>query len=188
LNGNEGMGGVTVAIKGIGKLGGELARLVVEAGGDVTIADVDEAACERLVQQFPNIRTVSVEEIRRQETVVYAPCALGNEFTEENIAELRCRAIVGGANNQLSHREVGKLLQERSILYAPDYVANAGGLIYVSDELEPGGFSQQRVLQRARAIQDTMEEVFRQSETQGLPTNYVADGLAWARIKEGSHD
>lgn len=95
--------GKKIAVKGVGKLGGELTRLLVEAGADVLIADINPDSCEELKRRWPKIGISPVEDIHRQEVDIYAPCALGHEFTEESVAELRCQAIVGGANNQLEN-------------------------------------------------------------------------------------
>jgi glutamate dehydrogenase/leucine dehydrogenase len=171
-----------VAIKGVGKLGGELARLVSEEGAKVLIADIDSAVCEALKKHLPNTTILSVEDIQKQEVDIYAPCALGNEFTEGSVATLRCKSIVGGANNQLASKQVGDLIAERGILYAPDYVVNAGGLIYVADELELGGFKKERVLGRTNAIQTTLSEIFQRAKSENTPTHRIADIIAQERI------
>lgn len=179
--------GRTVAIKGAGKLGSELARLVCESGGTVYIADINEKACHDLKQQLPNIHIVSNEEIHTQQVDIYAPCALGNEFNRTTIPTLNCRAIVGGANNQLADPAAGDQLHDRGILYAPDYVANAGGLIYVADELEEDGFNKQRVLARAAAIEATLGLIFEDAKRQNLPTYKVADTLGFERMNGGGN-
>jgi len=171
-----------VAIKGVGKLGAELARLVIEAGGSVVISDVNAAACQDVATSLKNVTIVSNDEIHTQEVDVYAPCALGGEFTKKTVAELNCKAIVGGANNQLETEAIGQIIHDRGILYAPDYIANAGGLIYVADELEKNGFDKHRVLERTATIQETLSLVFSDAKSQNLPTNKVADVLAYERI------
>jgi valine dehydrogenase (NAD+) len=172
----------TVAIKGVGKLGGELARLVSEAGGRVFVADINQAQTDNLARRLPSVEVIDVNVIHKQEVDIYAPCALGKEFTSQTVEELRCRAVSGGANNQLENDEAGNLLHNRSILYAPDYVANAGGLIYVADQLEVGGFNAQRVLDRTQAVEQTMGDIFRLSISQDLPTHVVADTIAKQKI------
>lgn len=187
LYGESDFHGRSIAIKGIGKLGGELARLVSEAGGRVIVSDVDEAACARLKRQLPNADVVPNGQIHKQKVTIYAPCALGNEFTAESVAELQCEAVAGGANNQLANEKIGDELFKRHILYAPDYIANAGGLIYVADELEPGGFSRARVLSRTAAIENTMTAIFSEAKSQNKPTHRIADILALERIQMDSH-
>lgn len=173
----------TIAIKGVGKLGAELACLIVEAGGTVIISDVNKDATKALEKKLQGVTVVSNDVIHKQKVDIYAPCALGNEFDSKTIAELNCRAVVGGANNQLSSDSSGDELHEREILYAPDYIANAGGLIYVADELEPGGFSKVRVLARTAEIQETLSLIFKDAKSQNLPTYKVADVLGFERIQ-----
>ncbi len=177
--------GKRIAIKGVGKLGGELARLLIEAGAAVLIADINPDSCTALKQRWPQVEVLDVENIHKQEVDIYAPCALGHEFTEDTVADLRCKAVVGGANNQLESPGIGDLIAEKGILYTPDYVANAGGLIYVADELEPQGFNRDRVIRRAQMIENTVTEIFEKAEKQNLPPSKVADLIAEARIGRG---
>lgn len=185
LYGSEDFNGRRVAIKGVGKLGAELARLLYEAGADLVVADVDKAACQKLVKKMPGIKIAMPDEIHAHAVDIYAPCALGNEFVGKTISGLKCRAVVGGANNMLPDCEAGEELFRAGILYAPDYIANAGGLIYVADELEPGGFDKNRVLRRVKDIQTTMASIFERSELARMSTSTVADKLARERIKSG---
>ena len=178
LNGSDSFEAQRIAIKGVGKLGGELARLITEAGGSVVIADVNEDRCQQLAATLRNVSVTSPETIHTEEAIIYAPCALGAEFTPETIPQLRCQAIVGGANNQLINESAGDQIAERGIIYAPDFVANAGGLIYVADELEPGGFNQQRVRERTMAIEHTMAHIFEQADQQQIAIHRMADHLA----------
>lgn len=177
----------SVAIKGTGKLGSELARLVHEAGGKIFVSDIATAACQELKESLGNITVVDNSTIHSQPVDIYAPCALGNEFTIESIRNLNCKAVVGGANNQLASAEVGDRLSEMGILYAPDYIANAGGLIYVADELEPGGFNKDRVIERTKAIEGTMATIFEKAQQDKQATHRVADTIAVERIEGGLH-
>jgi leucine dehydrogenase len=117
---------------------------------------------------------------------VYAPCALGHEFQEKSVGELNCAIIAGGANNQLSNAKVGDRIFQRSILYAPDYVINAGGLIFVSEELESDGFKLSRIERRINSIGTTLEDIFVASEKDQTPTHRVAAQLAEKRIFGGT--
>lgn len=188
LYGSADFRGKKVAIKGAGKLGEELARLVLEAGGEAYISDISPEKCASIVERMPTVRIVPNEEIHKQDVDIYAPCALGNEFTTQTIAELRCSAIAGGANNQLAVPDSGNLLHGRGILYVPDFVANAGGLIYVADELEQGGFNEARVIERVRAIEKTTTNIFKKARGEGLPSYRVADMMAQAVIRSGGYD
>jgi glutamate dehydrogenase/leucine dehydrogenase len=187
LYGNTDFTGRKVAIKGVGKLGSELARLVHEAGGELYVSDVSDAALQDLKVRIPEVNIVDNAAVHTQEVDIYAPCALGSEFNEQTIAELRCKAVVGGANNQLASNEAGDKLSAAGILYAPDYIANAGGLIYVADELEPGGFNKERVVERTKAIEQTMLDIFETAQRENQPTHRAADAIALARIREGLH-
>jgi glutamate dehydrogenase/leucine dehydrogenase len=185
LDGNVEFKGKRIAIKGVGKLGGELARLVHEAGATIVVADVDHAAVEKLGKSLERAEIIDEKTIHTADIDIYAPCALGNEFEDGVIKSLNCRAVVGGANNQLPSLRSGKKLHDRGILYAPDYIANSGGLIYVADELEPGGFDRTRVLERIERIETTMLDVFRRSEKNNVPTSQIADTIALERIQAG---
>lgn len=187
LHGSNDFQDKKVAIKGVGKLGGELARLISEAGGTVYVSDIDPAKCESAQKRSHNIEIVANEDIHKQQVDVYSPCALGNEFTTQIVEELQCQAIVGGANNQLSDDTVGDMIYKRGILYTPDYIANAGGLIYVADELEKDGFNKERVLHRIDDIEHTVGAIFEQSARENLSPSHVADLIALARMKEARH-
>jgi glutamate dehydrogenase/leucine dehydrogenase len=188
LYGSNDFNSRSVAIKGVGKLGGELARLVSEAGGIVFVSDIDQVKCIDLQKNINNIEIIDNENIHKIPVDIFSPCALGNEFTPKVIKELICKAIVGGANNQLAGDASGRLINNKGILYVPDYIANAGGLIYVADELEPGGFNEQRVIKRISAIEKTTLEIFSQANKQNLPTYKVADMIALSRIQNIKND
>ncbi|PZF91738.1 valine dehydrogenase, partial [Micromonospora endophytica] len=113
---------------------------------------------------------------------VYAPCALGGALNDDTVAVLRAKVIAGAANNQLAHPGVEKLLADRGILYAPDYVVNAGGVIQVADEIE--GFDFERAKLRATGIYDTTREILRLAEADGIPPAVAADRLAERRMAE----
>jgi glutamate dehydrogenase/leucine dehydrogenase len=182
LNGSNSFVGKSVAIKGVGKLGGELARLVSEAGGTVFISDINDKKCKRLQKSVGNINVTTVEDIHKQTVDIYSPCAMGGDLTKKVIRQLNCKAIVGGANNQLASAECGYTLHEQGILYIPDYLANAGGLIYVADELESEGFKESRVINRIKGIEQTTLEILSKAEEQNSPPYRVADLIARSRM------
>jgi valine dehydrogenase (NAD+) len=113
---------------------------------------------------------------------VYAPCALGGALSDETVAGLSARIVCGAANNQLGHPGIEKQLEERGVLYAPDYVVNSGGLIQVADEIE--GFSEQRARAKAAGIYDTTLRIFRLAAEEGVPPAVAADRLAERRMTE----
>lgn len=180
--GSDNPKGRTVSIKGVGKLGGELARLLHEDGASLIIADVDNQKCQDIAKRFKRVEITATDTIHSHKVDVYSPCALGGEFTPKTIRELQTTIVAGGANNQLIDNEIGDSLFKMNILYVPDYIANAGGLIYVADELEADGFRQDRVLQRVRAIRKTVREMFDQSRREKRPTHRVADSIAEKRM------
>lgn len=179
----ESLQGKTVAIKGVGKLGGELARLLHGAGAKLIIADKDEAKLIDVVKSVPIAEIVDSDDIHRKKVDFYAPCAFGNEFDDNTINELNCKVIVGGANNQLSDEIIGDKIYEQGIMYVPDYIANAGGLIYVSEHLEKDGFKESRVMERLLSIKDTLDIIFNNSQKDNKSPNRVAEYVSKQRIK-----
>ena len=170
--------GRTVAIKGLGKVGFNLAKHIYKNGGALIGADIDPKAVQKAKKSFPGIKIVDKSIIHKQKCDVYAPCAMGGEFNRENIKELKCEIICGGANNQLAEAVVGKLIHERKILYVPDYLANAGGLINVVGELRKGGYNQNWVEKKCLAIQGTAKKIIKLSKKEKKPTSEVADRVA----------
>ena len=147
------------------------------------MTDVSEAALARVREEHPAVRVVgSTEELVGSQLDVYAPCALGGALTDEVVGTLSARIVCGAANNQLAHPGVEKALEERGIVYAPDYCVNAGGLIQVADEL--AGFSFERAHQRARGIFDTTLRVLELAASDGVPPAIAADRLAERRMRE----
>lgn len=183
--GNQSVEGKTVGVKGIGKLGGELARLLYEDGAKVVIADTDQAKVKSLLRKYPGMVAVDPSAIHKQSLDIYSPCATGREINSRVLGELKTKIIVGGANNQLADEKIGDKLFNKGIIYAPDYITNAGGLIYVADELEEDGFKKDRVLKRVRGIQATLDEVFDISSSQKVATHRVSDELGYKRIVTG---
>ncbi|MFC5178155.1 Glu/Leu/Phe/Val family dehydrogenase [Nocardioides taihuensis] len=175
--------GRTVGIAGVGKVGRHLARHLVEDGATVVVTDVSAAAVARVREELPDVREVaSADELVASGIDVYAPCALGGALTDEVVETLTATVVCGAANNQLAHPGVEKALEERGILYAPDYCVNAGGLIQVADELE--GFSFERAQQRASGIFETTRKVFELAAAESVPPAVAADRLAERRMQE----
>ncbi|HEX6876367.1 MAG TPA: Glu/Leu/Phe/Val dehydrogenase dimerization domain-containing protein [Nocardioidaceae bacterium] len=177
------LSGRTVGVAGVGKVGRHLVTHLVDDGADVVITDVDPDAVTRVRAEHPDVRAVDdTGDLVRSRLDVYAPCALGAALDDEVVDVLSAKVVCGAANNQLAHEGIEKQLQDRGILYAPDYMVNAGGLIQVADELE--GFSFERAKQRASKIFDTTQRVFALAADEGVPPAVAADRLAERRMSE----
>ncbi|OGY97488.1 MAG: hypothetical protein A3A43_02805 [Candidatus Liptonbacteria bacterium RIFCSPLOWO2_01_FULL_56_20] len=184
--GTDEMSGRTFSIKGVGKVGSELCRLLYGRGGRIVVADINQKRIKQIKKRFPKVRVVKPGEIHEQRVDVYAPCALGDEFNAKTIPRLQCHIVCGGANNQLSTSEDGRRLQRAGILYIPDYLANAGGLINVVAELDRRGYSWKRVRKRVQNIQKMARKVIEFSRRQDTPTSEVADRLAESIFRKKS--
>lgn len=174
--------GRSVAIQGLGSVGYFLAKYLKRDGAaKIFGADIDSEAAEKAAADF-GVELMSTEDIVKADCDILAPCALGASLNEETIPELRCRIVAGAANNQLANEERdGVALHEREILYAPDFVINAGGLINVYNELA-GQYNQERALRMTRGIYLNLMRVFEISRTEALPTYVAADRMAEERI------
>ncbi len=182
--GREDLGGVRVAVQGLGHVGYHVARLLAQDGARLTVADLDPARAERAADEF-GARVVGRDEILGVDADVLAPCALGGVINDETLPRLSCAIVAGAANNQLLEDRHGAALHARGILYAPDYVINAGGLINIAEELGPRGYDRGRALARVEVIAQTLAEVFERSAGAGTPTSAIADRIAEERIRSG---
>ncbi|TLZ42063.1 MAG: Glu/Leu/Phe/Val dehydrogenase [Gammaproteobacteria bacterium] len=174
--GRQDLQGLTVAVQGVGGVGYHLCGLLAGAGAQLRVADVRAAAVQRVCEEF-GARAVPVEEVLAEEVDVLAPCALGAVLNAQSIPRLRARIIAGAANNQLAQGQDGQALQAAGILYAPDYVINAGGIISVSRELHGGG-TEEQVIADIQGIPARLTEVFERARRENRPTNAVADQMA----------
>ena len=181
MHGSEDMSGRTVAVLGVGKVGSDLVRRFIEAGAKVTVADVYPPAIERATKAF-KVDVVSAEDIVEVECDVFAPCSMGGTFDETTIPRLRCEAIVGSANNQLSTPEDAERIAERDILYAPDFVVNGGGLINVSEELR--GYTAEKAAAHVDKVYDNTMRVLEAARERGVTPNVAAVDLAEERIRD----
>ncbi len=185
--GSPSLAGRVVGVAGVGKVGRHLVGHLVEDGADVVVSDVNPAAVAAVTREHPAVRSVdSTEALVSGRLDVYAPCALGGAIDDEVAAVLggptTASVVCGAANNQLAHSGLDKVLADKGVLYAPDYVVNAGGLIQVADELE--GFSFERARARSARIYDSTLEVFRIADADGVPPAVAADRLAERRMAE----
>jgi valine dehydrogenase (NAD+) len=146
------------------------------------VADVSRDAVDRVRLLHPEVDAVEVDALVGQPMDVYAPCALGGALSDETLTALSAQVVCGAANNQLAHPGIEKLLEERGIRYAPDYVVNSGGLIQVADEIE--GYSEPRARAKAAGIYDTTLRIFSLAAEEGVPPAVAADRLAERRMGE----
>lgn len=179
----DSMAGVHVAIQGVGSVGGGLARLLAGDGARLTLADVDSARAKALAAEL-GADIADSAEILAVEADVISPCALGAVLTEQSIAALRAPIVAGGANNQLATPEDGDRIHARTILYAPDYVINAGGIINVALEYLGNG-SRAEVEARIARIPERLEQVWIESANEGVAASRVADRIAQRLIGRG---
>ena len=181
--GKESLAGLHIAMQGAGSVASGVCRHAAAEGAKLSIADVDAARAGKLAEETGGT-VVSPDQILSLDADVVSPCALGAILTEASIAALRTPIVAGGANNQLATPEDGKRLQERGILYAPDYVINAGGIINVSTEyLGDGG--PELVRSRIDAIPGRLEQIWSESATSGSNPAAVADAMAQKLIGRG---
>ncbi|MFE4656324.1 Leu/Phe/Val dehydrogenase [Streptomyces hydrogenans] len=184
LWGDPTLRGRKVGVAGVGKVGHYLVEHLVSDGAEVVITDVREESVRRITEKFPQVQVVADTEalIRVEGLDVYAPCALGGALSEETVPFLTASVVCGAANNQLAHPGIEKDLVERGILYAPDYVVNAGGVIQVADELH--GFDFDRCKAKATKIFDTTLEIFARAKADGIPPAAASDRIAEQRMAD----
>jgi leucine dehydrogenase len=180
--GRADLAGTRVAVQGLGHVGYHVARLLAQEGARLTVADLDPTRVERAADEF-GARVVAGDEILGVETDVLAPCALGGVINDDTLPRLACSIVAGAANNQLLEDRHGAALHARGILYAPDYVINAGGLINIAEELGPRGYERERALARVQIIAQTLTEVFERADREDAPTSMIADRIAEERIR-----
>jgi leucine dehydrogenase len=174
----------SVSVIGLGRVGARLAELLAQAGASLVVADVDQG--KRAVAERLDARWADPREALTADVDVVAPCALGGLLDHESVPALHCRVVAGAANNQLAAEPVAELLNSRGILWAPDFVANAGGIINVSVELEPAGYDRDRAEARVRAVADTLREIFAAAEAAETSPLNAAMALAQRRLAEAA--
>ena len=172
--------GKTVSVQGCGHVGYHLAKELNQAGAKLVVTDIDAERVKRVVSEF-GATAVASDDIYGVRADIFAPCALGAVINDKTIPQLHVEIVAGAANNQLQDERHGDELHRRGILYAPDYVANAGGVINVYSEL--AGWSSARAFRKADEIYDTVLKVFSIAKQEGVPTHEAADRLAEQRIK-----
>jgi len=176
-----GLDGLKVAIQGLGNVGYRLAKHLHEAGAKLWVTDIHAPAVERCVQEF-GATAVSMDEIFAVPADVFAPCALGAIINDKTLPQLKAPIIAGAANNQLAEKRHGQALMERGILYAPDYVINAGGIIEIFYE-ESGDYDEHKVREHLERIGKTLTTVFKRAQDEKRPTGEIADRMAEEKFR-----
>lgn len=177
--GKDSLQGLHVAIQGLGHVGYLLASHLHELGANLTVTDIDPAAVERAVKEF-GAKAVSTEDIHKVSCDVFSPCALGAIINDISIKQLQTSIIAGAANNQLAHTYHGQMLHEKGILYAADYVINAGGLIFAASKYLHT--PEHLVAHQIDGIRTSLLEIFTRSQQKNLPTSEIADILAQEKL------
>ena len=181
LWGNDDLAGKRVAVQGVGKVGMSLVERLAAAGAEVIVTDVDRSAVDHAASTYGS-KSVDPDDIYSVEVDFFAPCALGAGLNGETIPRLRCAAVVGSANNQLATDDDADQLAANDILYAPDFVANAGGVINITVEME--GYSTERAATMVDRIYDNMSAVFDTAETDGVNPHIAATRLGAQRVEQ----
>lgn len=177
------LSGLTVALQGCGHVGYNLAKWLHEAGAKLVVSDVNNESVARVVEAF-GAETVRPTEIFSISADIFAPCALGGVINDETIPQLQVQIVAGAANNQLLEERHGTMLRDRNILYAPDYVANAGGVLNGCTEVL--GWEADQAVRKIDEIYDTILRIFQSAQAQGITTNQAADGLAEDRLRNAA--
>ncbi|MBO6717279.1 MAG: Glu/Leu/Phe/Val dehydrogenase [Rhizobiaceae bacterium] len=180
-NGHDDLTGVRIAVQGLGSVGWALCERLRDDGAKLIVSDINELRVAKARKEL-GAETTTPDAILAAEADIFAPCALGAVLSAETIPLLQAGIVAGAANNQLAGHDDAKLLMDRGILYAPDYVINAGGLINVAGELDPDGYDRERVMARLPEIPRTLTDIFARAEKQGRPTNDVAREIAEERL------
>ena len=177
--GNESLEGKTIAVQGVGNVAYALCEHLHEEGANIIVTDINKEAVNRAVEAF-HAEAVDPDDIYDVDCDIYAPCALGATINDETIPKLKAKIIAGSANNQLKESKHGDIIHEKGILYVPDYVINAGGVINVADELN--GYNQARAMKKVETIYDNLTKVFEIARRDHIPTHAAADRMAEERI------
>ncbi|MGI1805159.1 Leu/Phe/Val dehydrogenase [Exiguobacterium sp. TDN 0502] len=177
--GTDSLGGKTIAIQGVGNVAFNLCRHLHEEGAKLIVTDINQEALQRAEEAFGAL-IVAPEDIYSVDADIFAPCALGATLNDETIPQLKVKIIAGAANNQLKEDRHGDMLEERGILYVPDFVINAGGVINVADELD--GYNRDRAMKKVELVYDAVTKVFEIAKRDHLPTYRAAEKMAEERI------
>ncbi|MGQ2904141.1 MAG: Glu/Leu/Phe/Val family dehydrogenase [Neoaquamicrobium sediminum] len=181
--GSDAVSGLRIAVQGLGSVGWSLCEQLHSEGASLIVADIDAARVAKASEAF-GAEVVETETIVAAEADLFAPCALGGVLSADTIPHLKARIVAGAANNQLARHEDAAHLMRRGVLYAPDYVINAGGLINVAAELAPEGYDRTDVMRHVALIPETLTDIFQRAGAEQRPTNDIAQAIAEERIAQ----
>ncbi len=184
--GSDSLSGKTIAVQGLGHVGYTLCKHLHEEGANLIVTDIFPENVDHVVTDF-GAKAVKPNEIYGVDCDIFSPCALGAIINDETIPLLKCRVIAGAANNQLKEERHGQIIQDKGIVYAPDFIINAGGVINVADELLDGGYNRERALRKVDGIYRNIEQVIAISKRDSIPTYKAAEVLAEERIATMRH-
>lgn len=180
LTGSDSLQGKKVVVQGVGHVGEHLVEHLIKEGAIVTISDIYEDRVKAVVNRF-GVKAINVDEVYSQDMDIYSPCALGATINDDTLRQLKCSIICGAANNQLKDESIhGLAVRDRGIIYAPDYLVNAGGIINCFWEIK--GYNRTAALAQAENIYNSALSIFKKSAEENIPTYLAANKLAEARI------
>lgn len=179
--GSDSLKGLKIAVQGLGKVGHFLVDHLHEEGAKLVVTDISQQNIDAVLAKYPDIDVVAPDEIFSVDCDIFSPNALGAVINDTTIPQFKCSAICGAANNVLAEDRHGDILFEKGIVYAPDYVTNAGGLIQVADELH--GYNKNRAFKNASMIYDILGQIYKISKEQNIPTYKAADALVEKKIE-----
>lgn len=177
--GTDDLSGKTIAVQGVGNVAYNLCRHLHEEGAQLIVTDINKDNVQRAVNEF-GAKAVDPNDIYSQTCDIFSPCALGAVINDTTIPQIKAQVIAGAANNQLREERHGDIIQEMGIIYAPDYIINAGGLINVADELQ--GYNRDRAMKKVESIYDNIQKVIDISKRDNIPTYRAADRMCEERI------
>ncbi|WNB93603.1 branched-chain amino acid dehydrogenase [Bacillus sp. NEB1478] len=178
--GTDSLEGKVIAVQGVGHVAYTLCKHLHEEGASLIVTDINKEAVQRAVEDF-GAKAVEIDDIYSVDCDIFAPCALGAIINDSTISQIKAKVVAGAANNQLKETRHGDALHEMGIVYAPDYVINAGGVINVADELN--GYNRDRAMKKVETIYDNIASVIEISKRDNIPTYLAADRLAEERIE-----
>ncbi|RLB15655.1 MAG: leucine dehydrogenase [Deltaproteobacteria bacterium] len=181
--GQDSLEGKVVAVQGLGAVGHNIVGQLHDLGAKLIVSDIDPKKVENMTARY-GVESISPENIYDVDCDIFCPCALGGILNDNTLDRLKCKIVCGAANNQLKEERHGELIEEKGMVYAPDYIANAGGTIFDTDRLESGNVNNERGKEKVSRIYENMEKVFEIADRDNIPTYLAADRMAEERIRQ----